>query len=398
MQPAMTNGSRGRNRLLNKISVVLSFPRYKHHCDHNHWHTEEDPQDFEQPGAAGASGDHSPNMRIRRKPHRPNDSLARTSHLTKVFLFVIVFVFYAISRYYQLLRRDRLSDRSSSTNHHNLRKGVTADKRDNLPLFNQDRAAEKATHLIVVAGHSITTNSGHLQDANRDEQDWYLLPYQKRKGLPAAMVKHIQAGLDAAARDETSLLVFSGGQTRAAMGPESEGASYFRVVEVMELWPETTEEAAHPASSVRSRTTTEEYATDSFTNLLYSICRFKEVTGQYPSKITVVSFTFKQKRFETLHAPALHWPGSRFEYIGVDPSSDTGFDLEEATRGELEQAAKPFETDPYGCHSPILQKKRQERNPFARTPPYELSCPDMKDILRYCGLDIISRDLVPWKF
>ncbi|GKY98597.1 hypothetical protein MPSEU_000816400 [Mayamaea pseudoterrestris] len=283
---------------------------------------------------------------------------------------------------------------SSSTSH--LRGTTTK------PLFNQENIAQEARNLIVVAGHSVTTNSGHLQDANRDERDWYLLPYQQHRGLPAAMVAHILAGLQAAAQDPQSLLVFSGGQTRAMMGPESEGASYYRVVEAMNLWPAFTDEdksstSNHGADSVRARTTTEEFATDSFTNLLYSICRFKEVTGQYPQKITVVSFTFKQTRFQTLHAPALLWPETQFEYIGVDPPSTTGFDLEEATQGELEQAAKPFETDPYGCHSPVLQQKRIERNPFTRTPPYELSCPEMKDLLHYCGLNIISKELVPWK-
>ncbi len=105
------------------------------------------------------------------------------------------------------------------------------------------------------------------------------------------------------------------------------------------------------------------------------------MTGSYPTKITVVSFTFKQRRFETLHTPALQWPSDRFHYIGVDPPASTGFDLDQAALGELENAAQFFESDPYGCHSPTLQEKRKSRNPFARTPPYELSCPDLKDLL-----------------
>lgn len=75
------------------------------------------------------------------------------------------------------------------------------------------------------------------------------------------------------------------------------------------MWPS--------GSTVRARTTTEEFATDSFQNLMYSICRFKEVTGNYPNKITTVSFSFKRRRFETLHAPALRWPPQSFFYIGA---------------------------------------------------------------------------------
>ena len=120
------------------------------------------------------------------------------------------------------------------------------------------------------------------------------------------------------------------------------------------------------------------------------------MTGAYPDHITMVSFSFKQTRFERLHAAALRWPAQRFHYVGVDPPASTGFNLAEATQGERENAAKPFESDPYGCHSEILIEKRKQRNPFARTPPYPLSCPEMKTLLQYCGPNLISKADVPW--
>ena len=103
---------------------------------------------------------------------------------------------------------------------------------------------------------------------------------------------------------------------------------------------------------------------------MFSIARFREVTGYYPKKITVVSFSFKKHRFETLHVPALRWPTDRFAYVGVNPPASTGFNLRRSTEGELKNAAAPFEQDPYGCHSKVLQEKRKGRNPFRRTPPY----------------------------
>jgi hypothetical protein len=130
-------------------------------------------------------------------------------------------------------------------------------------------------------------------DAGTDENVWYLLDYQKGQGLPQAIVRHIRAGIEQAQKDPESLLIFSGGETRASTGPLTEGSSYFRVADAMDLWPEDDSSAA---SSVRARTVTEEFATDSFENFLFSICRFKEVTGMYPSEITVVSFSFKQRR------------------------------------------------------------------------------------------------------
>lgn len=129
---------------------------------------------------------------------------------------------------------------------------------------------------------------------------------------------------------------------------------------------------------------------------MFSICRFMEVTGHYPTKITTVSFSFKQRRFKTLHAKALRWPSEKFVFIGVDPHPDTGFDLERSTKGELENAVRPFETDPYGCNQALLRQKRLDRNPFSRTAPYPLSCPAMKTLLAWCGPDLIPVAEVPW--
>lgn len=218
--------------------------------------------------------------------------------------------------------------------------------------------------------------------------------YQKGQGIPQAMLAHIRGGIKAAAQDEESILIFSGGETRATTGPVNEGTSYFRVADAMNLWePQGNEKSS---STVRARTTTEEFATDSFQNLLFSICRFKEVTGSYPKKITIVSFSFKKKRFVELHGPALRWPSHALEYIGYDPEESTGFNLERASEGELKSAALPFETDPYGCNSKVLQEKREGRNPFRRRPPYELTCSDMKSLLTWCGPELISEAQVPW--
>jgi hypothetical protein len=293
---------------------------------------------------------------------------------------------------------------------------MTSEQIEQLQPFNENNIATKATKLIVVAGHSVTI-SGHLQDADHDESDWYLLDYQKHHGLPEAIVKHIEAGIGHAGKDSEALLIFSGGQTRATIGPESEGSSYYRVADVMNIWSqpiarrgkqyfrgssdtnnhsENQDMMDDPTRTVRARTITEEYATDSFQNLLFSICRFYEITGKYPTEITMISYTFKQHRFESLHVPALRWPLEKFHYIGVDPPRKSGFDLTESTKGEIENAAKLFVTDPYGCYSDTLQEKRQQRNPFLRTPPYDITCPDMVELMHYCGSTFIAEQNVPW--
>jgi hypothetical protein len=124
---------------------------------------------------------------------------------------------------------------------------------------NEGNLAKNARNLVMVAGHSVLI-SGHLNDADHDEHDWFLLPYQRHRGMPEAIIGHIKAGVDACVSDPTALLVFSGGQTRDKTGPEAEGASYFRVADALNLWSD-------PAHNVRARSVSEEYATDSFQNL-----------------------------------------------------------------------------------------------------------------------------------
>jgi len=289
-------------------------------------------------------------------------------------------------------KSSRMNLKGSYSNHHGR-----YELRHHPQIFNERNQVSDAEHLIIVAGHSVTI-SGHLEDAEIDEKDWYLLGYQKGKGLPQAIIAHIRAGILEAAKDPKSLLIFSGGETRSDAGPETEGGSYFRVSDAMNLWgePRKRDEYFPGAFDVRARTTSEEFATDSFQNIMFSICRFKEVTGSYPIKITVVSFSFKKKRFVDLHAPALRFPPEHFHFIGVDPDDSTGFDIKASSEGELMNAAKPFETDPYGCNTEVLIKKRKERNPFFRTPPYEISCPNMSPLLTWCEKQIIPASKVPW--
>ncbi len=335
---------------------------------------------------------------LKRRVKRRRQSFSRAKTILAIFAFVIFVIGAKMIGSVPDEQRQRFVHLRGGSNSHNMNLvWVHSDSQ----AFNERSLATQATHLIIVAGHSVLI-SGDIEDAARDDSVWWLYDYQRNRGLPQAIVSHIQAGIKLALEDEKSLLVFSGGETRSQTGPETEGGSYFRVADALQLWrgrdvfsnDETI--ATNEASTVRARTATEEYATDSFENLLFSICRFREVTGTYPTKISVVSFTFKQQRFETLHAGALQWARNRFNYVGVDPPASTGFNLEESTEGERKNSLVPFQTDPYGCHTDILQQKRKERNPYQRTAPYPLTCPEMKQLLSWCGPDLIPKSQVPW--
>ena len=72
-----------------------------------------------------------------------------------------------------------------------------------------------------------------------------------------------------------------------------------RLAAVSNLLPTTP--SSHPKSAPLVRATTEDYALDSYQNLLFSIARFHEYTGRWLSKITVIDYKMKRQRFTDLH-------------------------------------------------------------------------------------------------
>ncbi|KAH0827312.1 hypothetical protein J3R83DRAFT_3936 [Lanmaoa asiatica] len=120
------------------------------------------------------------------------------------------------------------------------------------------------------------------------------------------------------------------GQTRP-QSTTTEAESYMRLALSMELFRIS---APAGASTPFSRATTETYALDSYQNILFSIARFHEVTGRYPSQITVVGYEMKRRRFEELHRVAIKFPAPLFEYIGLEPPA-TDDEAITARKGEV---------------------------------------------------------------
>ncbi|KAG1331190.1 hypothetical protein COCNU_02G011580 [Cocos nucifera] len=225
-------------------------------------------------------------------------------------------------------------------------------------------------NLVMVAGHSIyTSNSCGKIDR---EDSWFLEPYQRHPGQAATFLSHIREGVEIASKDEGALLLFSGGETRRDAGPRSEAQSYWAVAESKGWFGKQ--------DSVRSRALTEEHARDSFENLLFSVCRFRELTGTYPQNITVVSYDFKGERFAHLHRSAIGFPEGGFFYFGTPASPSV---KEAAKKGEASVRVQ-FQEDPYGCLG-SLHHKKLKRDPFHRTIPYPNGCPELKGLFSYCG-------------
>lgn len=232
-----------------------------------------------------------------------------------------------------------------------------------------------ATTLVILCCHAVYRARDY-----RDpfiESAWTLLPYQG--GDPPWYRAHMYAAVARVAVDPLALLVISGGQTRLGPGPISEAGSYWRVLEHLEWF-------GQPAA--RQRTTLEEFARDSFENVLMSVARFREVVGRYPERVEIVSWAFKEARF-ALHISALRWPPDRYQFIGV------GFPDSKSVAQEGERKVlDAFRSDPYGV-GPILTSKRDERNPFRRHHPYRTSCPELNAVFDHQSTVLFDGTL-PW--
>ena len=189
----------------------------------------------------------------------------------------------------------------------------------------------------------------------------------------------MRAAVELAAADPDTLLVFSGGQTRADAGPLSEAFSYYWVARRHGWFG--TPEVAH-------RAILEDFSRDSFENLLFGLCRFKEYAGSYPEHVTMVSWAFKERRFG-LHREAIAFPADRFRYVGPN----NPLDLEQALASER-NAIEAYTRDPYSS-GPRFRAKRAERNPFRRQNGFAVSCPELVELLGHEGPELYGGP-VPW--
>ncbi len=326
-------------------------------------------------------------LQTQRAPRRHGSSLARKGWFTSNFVFIVlpITLFLIVSiMIFISINSDVFSDKYENGNGklRYLRGPVGL-----LPILERKHEKKKVTpavpnHLILVPGHAAM----HIEKlflADHSDNAWYLLPYQRKQGYPNIITSHIEKSIKLLHNDSNALLLFSGGQTRHDVGPISEAASYYYLAEYKQ-WIDDRN---------RERIFLEEFARDSFENFLFSICRFYEITHEYPTHITIVGFDFKESRYVNLHRKALHYPMNNVTYIPM--RAPNPFNQEQAEDGE-KMAYEEFISDLYGCNDHALREKRFIRNPFHRSIPYTLSCPEMKALLEWCGSTLIDTRHIPW--
>lgn len=109
----------------------------------------------------------------------------------------------------------------------------------------------------------------------------------------------------------------------------------------------------------KTRVATEEFAVDSYQNLLFSILRFHAIIQKWPNQITLVSHDFKKRRFIELHCAAIRWPIDRLIFVGIDPPLSV-ISREHLDFGEHNRGYGSFKKDLYGAHK-YLRDKREAR-------------------------------------
>ena len=172
--------------------------------------------------------------------------------------------------------------------------------------------------IIIVPGHGVCKRGCTTPELAPLDESWVGI----FRGEGPFYIEHACEGVLRAADSPDAILVFSGGQTREAAGPRSEAESYFEIAADAGWW-------GH--SDVYHRALKEEYARDSFENLLFSLALFLRETGEIPEHVTVVGWKFKERRFD-LHRQALKWPRNRFTYVGKNNPVDA--ELQKAEAGE----------------------------------------------------------------
>lgn len=238
------------------------------------------------------------------------------------------------------------------------------------------------THLIIVPCHGIW--KGDIPDngfsigntsSGDDHNQWLLAPFQLEGKDHLCFKDHILKGFQLLTTDPNSILMPSGGQTKADI-QLSESQSYLNLLNLV---------MGSATDSYKSRIILENYARDSFENVIYLICRFYEVTGCYPQNITIIGFEFKRSRFLKYHLEqALNYPLDLVEYIGNCPTPPQEIHqayFKELDNSEYQFAVKLFQQDWYGIKDPLL-KKRVGRNPFNQKNNYGTTNPTLEGFIK----------------
>ncbi|KAG7699944.1 hypothetical protein KL930_000631 [Ogataea haglerorum] len=260
------------------------------------------------------------------------------------------------------------------------------------------------TTLILLPCHSVfiaaeSTSGSQIQLKPQEDgpgfnqNDWILAPFQYEANDHLSFVEHIHKAFDLLNANPDARLVISGGFTKEGLNI-SESDSYLQVARLRGLITEQN----------KDRIYLDEYARDSYENLLLAIALFRKKTGRFPRRTQIVGFQFKRYRFLELHAKVLKL--KHVEYFGIGPSYPSAAALhipehewetkckryfDDLQFSEKRFATDLFEQDWFGCIGSKLYDKKVSRDPLKRGLGRDFYSQDLEPILNaFLGFDQLT--------
>lgn len=230
--------------------------------------------------------------------------------------------------------------------------------------------------LLIVAGHAIFDPSKSLNSYFHNlphssnvelppDCNWHGFEPKKFKGgavrqMVSVVEEHVRSGCGLMANYDW--IAFSGGRTRGRLHDDPDGSDYekqgIKNSEGSGMVDFARRTGCLPASYFA-----EECASDSFTNILYSILAFHKQTNEWPAMIGVVSMPHKSTRFH-LMALGLGYTDERFTFHGVGRIPDLETNAYREIKNMMELIDPDKENvirDPLLRDPTLFGKKRAER-------------------------------------
>lgn len=244
-------------------------------------------------------------------------------------------------------------------------------------------------NLIILPCHSVYAPELNREfsdpsDSDRfskvlDANNWLMASFQKESEDQVSFVKHIEMSLlELHENIGDSVLVVTGGYTKSEI-EKSESSGYIEVAKSVGF-------LKNPYFRIGTNILVEEYARDSYENVLYSICLFYKKFQKFPKKITVVGYGFKKERFVNSHLATLGYKdasggdGDHVKYVSVGPfypdkpESMSEIEYEEKKslfwtslkESEKKNALDLFKLNPFGSKGSKLYTKKETRDPWGK--------------------------------
>lgn len=254
-------------------------------------------------------------------------------------------------------------------------------------------------NLIILPCHSVFApelnpnfvegDKKNMFKAAENKENWILEDFQLESNDQISFLKHLELSLfELYSNIENSALVISGGFTKSQV-EKSESSSYLELLKSTKVFEQS------PNFKLDKNILLEEYARDSYENVLYSIITFYKKFNKFPKRITIVSLIFKRERFLTSHLTTLGYytlpslkndeilldnlPNNKnVKFVGVGPFlpsqtqdlSDSEYKIsnqnfwDSLIKNEKLNALDLFRANPFGSKFSKLNEKKMKRDPW----------------------------------